>query len=264
MPASASGPLTRLAAPTRCQSNRKRTKSRGSTGSISRRSRFKRVAVDAREQMPLAPLGVGAERQQRREAALQHRAFASATRPGRARRRRARGRAAAASVSAVLGPRPPRRARSSSRSASSRRREACGVFGRRLDRRAASSHRGRASRTCASRSAATHSAALAAAAHRESRAGSRDPPPRARRAMLPSPRWPRFDVADDAERDQRLVHLVGVARARPGLVANARRSRRRRAGRGRSRRRSPDRLATTSVESSSPRASRSSIKAESD
>ena len=37
------------------------------------------------------------------------------------------------------------------------------------------------------------------------------------------PAGPPFDilVADDAETDQRLVHLVGAARCRPGFVAHA-------------------------------------------
>ncbi len=59
------------------------------------------------------------------------------------------------------------------------------------------------------------------------RADDRESRRAARRRELLQPARPAgvrrgLAVGDDAERDQRLVHLVGVARARPGFVANAR------------------------------------------
>ena len=79
-------------------------KSRGSTGSISRAQALDRVAMDAREQVALAPFVVASA--PGREAAAHHEAFGLRARRAR-RRRRARGSASgAASAAAVTGPEP--------------------------------------------------------------------------------------------------------------------------------------------------------------
>ena len=181
---------------------------------------LERVAMDAREQVPLAPLGVGTGRQQRREPALQHVAFGLQREQGEldlaARQPERR--------SERLGRRRTEAAEARAQQLAQRlvaRREAFGAFGRRFDdglqtrigievAHAAPAARRRPTGRDRRRSG------------RRPRVGSRDPTPRALPATSTSRRSLRLAVGDDAERDQRLVHLVGVARARPGLVANAR------------------------------------------
>ena len=119
MPASASGPLTRLAAATCCHSNRKRAKSRGSTGSISRRSlpsvaRWMRISR-CRSHHSVAPdaMASAPKRPCRTEPSPCSRSSVRSTSACASP-------SGAASSSSVTGPSPPRRARSRSRSASSR------------------------------------------------------------------------------------------------------------------------------------------------
>ena len=136
-----------------------------------------------------------------------------------ARPRRAPRPSGCASVSTVVGPRPPRRARSNSRSASSRvanpsAYSAGGSIIGCIDGTGIELPNLRQplggdphAKLVAGRIAKLQS-------RRATGLGELAEP--GRPARVPG----RFDVGDDAERDQRLVHLVGVARARPGLFAN--------------------------------------------
>ena len=206
----------RASAATRCQPNRKRRKSRGGDRLDLGAQPLDRVAVDARQQPPLAPflaLAPGVNRPRIAKPSVSSAASAAAISPARARAaRRAR--------PGVTGPRPSSRPRRISTSASSRDQSA--------RRRSAGAAIAGSSRRLGPQGAGTAAAARPRSTDvrlvpSQPRVTRRCAARAASSQRAPSRRWPRASsLGEEAEPDQRVVQLVGVGGLGPGLRAHAR------------------------------------------